>query len=207
MAEGGLEARLRKVEELATRTAQLTVVHDTQIRELATFMRTVQIKREHPWFAKLGEVDSAWRDSRARFLKDRDGAKVRGEDGPTSIGSKHLLLAATAIELFSSDAKTAGEVKSNLATRWQGQDTSNSRFLESDVKLFKWRVVRDSSSGILEFKLAEELQAMEAEMVRVIVAWGGIVKQGTAPRGPRVRDLEERLQRTWDRTGSGTRQG
>ena len=72
-------------------------------------------------------------------------------------------------------------------------------FLARDVKTVKYRQTRDGKHGILEFKLADELLAVETEMVRLMEADGGTVKNGTAARGQRVRDLQDKLEGTWDR--------
>ena len=60
------------------------------------------------------------------------------------------------------------------------------------IKVLKRRRTRDDKHRILEFKLTG-LSVMEEEIVRVLTHGGGIIKHGPAPRGERVRDLEDKL--------------
>ena len=64
-----------------------------------------------------------------------------------------------------------------------------------DIKLMKGRKTRDGKNGILEFNHTETMMDMEEELVRV--ANGGTLKTGPAPRGERVRELEDKLEGTW----------
>ena len=93
-------------------------------------------------------------------------------------------------------------MRESLTTRWKDADQETEEFLGMGVKIMKWRVTKDGKHGILEFKLTETLGEVEEEIIRVMGLAGGTVKTGPASRGERVRELEDKLEGTWERSRS-----
>ena len=122
-----------------------------------------------------------------------------------NLGNKHLVYGATLFEHIHADGQTRAETKKVLQDRWAGKDTTNPAFLEPDIEILKWKVTRDGKHGVLEFKLTEGLWKLEEEVVRVLTAHGGIVNNGPAARGERIRELQDKLEGTWDRRGRAGR--
>ena len=113
------------------------------------------------------------------------------------LGSKHLKLAHGMFEEMYAHPKIKPEIKTFLEQHWNETNQRTEDFLARDVNTMKWRVTKDGKSGIMEFKLAETLLEVEEEMIRLMEEDGGLVKTGTAARGQRVRDLQDKLEGTW----------
>ena len=102
------------------------------------------------------------------------------------------------------DGQTQAEIKQTMTERWQGAPTENSDFLQADVRICKWRLTRDGKHGLFEFRLADDMQHIEKEIIRVLVHSGATVKYGAGPKQTKVRDLEETLKDTWGRKDGAT---
>ena len=196
-----LETRLKEVEDLTRSMGQLTVIHDVRLRELGTMFRTIILKKDSPYNKRAAVVDAEWKELMQEYNKRR-----RDTGKTEEIGSKHLRLAANIFEEMYKDPQTSKDLKDKLQTHWQTCNKDSPDFLGPDVRVMKWRQTKDGKHGVLEFKLADTLSAVEEELIRVMVLSGGELKTGPAARGERVRDLERKLEGTWGkREGTGAR--
>ena len=171
-----------QVEELAVRTAQLVSIHDHRLRELGTLFRQVKMPVDGPYAKVLVKVDAEWRADKR--TKDK--------------GSKHLKLAVALFEAMYGGADISEGVRKTLAERWDGKDTSTPEFLGTDVRVMKWKALKDGKHGILEFALVPGLATVEGEMVRMLGGQPGATELvGTAVKGPQVREMEQMIEGTW----------
>ena len=189
-----IDKRLTEVEELAKSIGQLTVIHDVRLRELATLFRVMMVPQTSGFFKRCDTVDEKWKETMQSYHKRRK------ETGQTEeLGSKHLKLAQGMFEEMYAHASIKPQIKQFLAGHWKDADQDTEDFLAKDVKTMKWRQTKDAKHGIMEFKLADESLEVETELVRLMEEDGGTVKTGTAARGQRVRDLQDKLEGTWGR--------
>ena len=174
-----------QVEELAVRSAQVLSLHDVRLRELGTVLRKVKMPVNSQYGQGLVRVDLQWKSVRT--------------GGGKNEGSKHLRLASTVLEALYQSAPQ-GELKELLQKRWTNKDTSTPEFLGSDVRVMKWKTLKNGKDGVLEFMLVPELAVVEQELLRVLVAQAGAVELfGTETKGPQIREVEEMIEGTWGR--------
>ena len=188
-----IQTTLRLLEARTKVIGQVTLIHDARIRELETLLHTVQLPVDGVYGKNLTEADKEWKGKRTNYY----AAKKQGSEVATNVGSKHLTIAAVLLNIVHQDPQTTQTVKDRLSARWVDANTETTDFLTDDVRIAKWRVTRDGKSGILEFRLTDELADVEAEIKRVLIANGGRVKNGPAPRGSKVRELDEMMEGTW----------
>ena len=195
--------RLREVEETQTVTGQLVVVHDNRLRELGTLFRALLVPEGSSFTKAMDGVDTEWKGLNKAYKERR-----RNGGDTERLGNKHLKLGLQLLEELNQDPATNESVREFLVKRWEGKDTRTPEFLGPDVRIVKWRRTRDGRHGVLEFKLTEALAVVEEEIVRVLTEkHGATLCSGPDSRGRRVRDLEDRLEGTWDTgaRGSGRR--
>ena len=171
------------LDELIIRTAQVTSVHDIELRELKTMYRRVTVGANSGYGTVLREVDEAWK-------RDRGAGRPLG-------ASKHVRLAVALLGKIHEDPKTSGEVKTKLEEVFGNVDGSRDEGVAQWLQVVKWRTFKGDREGILEFKLVPELGTVEGEIVRVLTEHGGKVKTTPEPKGPMVRRVDELLEGTW----------
>ena len=194
-----LQQTVEWLEHTTVTMGQLAIIHDTRIRELETLINTVQIPVKNAYAEALNKTDKGWKDKRKSMYERKQTGT-----GAEQIGSKHLQLGAVLLQSIYEDTQTQQETKRLLAERWHGAKTDTPDFLEGDIRICKWRLARDEKSGILDFKLADDLQQVEKEIIRVLVHSGAKVKHGAGPRQTKVRELEEAMQGTWGGKGGSS---
>ena len=175
-----------QVESLAVRTAQVLSLHDIRLRELSTQFRRIRMPLVSPYGKVLVEVDTRWKAVR------KEGNKLEG--------SKHLKLAAVVLELLYQSTPEGHELRKALAERWAGRDTSTPEFLGTDVRVMKWRALKNGREGVLEFLLVPELAYVEREIVQALAAQAGAAELfGTESKGTQIREVETMIEGTWRR--------
>ena len=187
-----LRQTVARLEQTTITMGQLTIIHDTRLRELETLIHTLQIPIKNTYAELLDKEDKTWKDKRKTMYAARSNGGT-----PDNIGSKHLQLGAVLLHTIHADPQTQAEIKQTMEVRWQGAATATSDFLIADVRICKWRVTRDGKHGILEFRLADDMMHIEKEIIRVLVHSGAAVKYGAGPKQTKVRELEETLKDTW----------
>ena len=174
----------KEVEELAVRTAQMVSIHDVRIRVLSTMFSKVRFPVDSEYGKKLMKVDAEW--------------KARRTAGEDQGGSKNLRLAAVLLEAVYASGQLNEAATKMLKERWEGKDTSTPEFLGTDVRVMKWKPLKNGKDGILEFSMVPGLAVVEEEMVRVLSAVPGATELvGTESKGPQIRAMEEMIEGTW----------
>ena len=148
------------LDEFIIRTAQVTSVHDIELRELKTMYRRVTMGANSNYGTVLREVDENWK-------RDRGSGRPLG-------ASKHVRLAVALLGKIHEDPKTSGEVKAKLEEVFGNVDGSRDEGVAQWLQVVKWRTFKGDREGILEFKLVPELGTVEGEIVRVLVEHGGV---------------------------------
>ena len=177
---------MQQVEELAVRTAQVLSLHDVRLRELSTMLRRVRLPVGSAYGKAMVDVDTKWKAVR------KDGGKHEG--------SKHLRLAAVLLEMLYQTTQDGDETRKVLTERWSGKDTSTPEFLGTDVRVMKWRTLKNGKEGVLEFMMVPELAFVERELLRVLTGVQGAQEMfGLESKGPQIREVEEMIEGTWRR--------
>ena len=185
-AGGQYGMTIADVENLAVRTAQVLSIHDVRLREFGTMTRRVKLPVASEYGKLLSDVDGKWKTTR--------------REGGTLEGSKHLKLAAVMLEKLYHDLGEGDEVKVLLGARWNGKDTSTPAFLGTDVRVVKWRTLKNKREGVIEFMLVPELAVVERTLLRVLTAVAGAEElTGMEAKGPQIREVETLLEGTWRR--------
>ena len=185
-AGGQYGLTVAQVEELAVRTAQVLSLHDVRLREFGTITRRVKLPLASAYGKILSEVDGKWKTTR--------------RDGGTLDGSKHLKLAVVMLERLHQGLAEGDEIKTLLETRWHGKDTTSPAFLGTDVRVVKWKTLKNKREGVVEFMLVPELAEVERTLLRVLTAESGAEElTGMESKGPQVREVESLLEGTWRR--------
>ena len=65
------------------------------------------------------------------------------------------------------------------------------------VQLMKWRTFSGKQDGALEFSFAPNARDVDTILTKLLIQNGGRETQGTAPRGPAIRKIDERISDTW----------
>ena len=159
-----LQQTVERLEQTTITMGQLTIIHDTRLRELETLTHTVQIPARNTYAEALDKTDKGWKDKRKSMYALRAGGSAT-----ENIGSKHLQLGAVLLHTIHADAQTQADIKQTMTERWQGAATGTSDFLASDIRVCKWRLTRDGKRGILEFRLSDDMHHVEKEIIRVLV--------------------------------------
>ena len=119
------------------------------------------------------------------------------------------MIGAVLLQQLILDRSTREVTRDALNARYRTADKSTTEFLAMDIRIAKWHVFKEGGHGGLEIKLAPDMAETEAELTRVMVESGAKVFTNLAPRAPRVRELDTRLQGTWrgpdNSGGSGAR--
>ena len=185
-AGGQYGMTIADVENLAVRTAQVLSIHDVRLREFGTMTRRVKLPVNSEYGKLLSEVDGRWKTTR--------------REGGTLEGSKHLKLASVMLEKLYHGLAEGDEVKVLLGARWNGKDTSTPAFLGTDVRVVKWRTLKNKREGVIEFMLVPELAVVERTLLRVLVAEPGAEElTGMEAKGPQIREVETLIEGTWRR--------
>ena len=180
-----------EMQSLLVRTAQVVSIHDVRLRELAATVPQVRIPMGTVYAKQVAAADAEWKGRLADYQKARSSG-----ESPTSVGSKHLFVAMETLKVMYEDTAMKPEVREMLGKMFTGDAVSEDA-LARHVSIMKWRVERSGKNGILEFKFQDSLKVVEAELVRLLEHHGGTLLVGMAPKGQRVRELDEMLENTW----------
>ena len=74
------------------------------------------------------------------------------------------------------------------------------------VHMMKWRVFSGGKDGALEVLCAHHARKLEAIMVKLLARNNGNFTQWTAPKGPIIRKIEDKIANTWRPTTRGDRE-
>ena len=174
----------RETDELIVQVAQMVSIHDQQIRELqACTYRKIILPATGKYGKSFIEVDTKWK-------------RERGEGGKGAMGSKHLRLAVALLNGIYDDHQLSEEAKRVLDTHFTDMDLQTDD-LGQIIQMMKWRTFQGNKDGALEFSLAPHAREAEAIIVQLLKQNNGKETQGTAPRGPAIRDIDERIRDTW----------
>ena len=172
------------MDELTVRMAQMASMHDQRLRELeAAVMRKVIIPATGKYGKSFIEVDTKWK-------------RERGEGGKGAMGSKHLRLTVALLNGIYDDDQLSEEAKRVLNTHFTDMDLQTDD-LGQLIHMMKWRTSQGNKDGALEFSLAPHAREAEAILVQLLKQNNGRDTQGTAPRGPAIRNIDERISDTW----------
>ena len=176
-----------EMDELTVRVAQMVSMHDQRLRELeAVVMRKVIIPATGKYGKSFIEVDTKWKKGRCENCKG-------------AMGSKHLRLAIALLEQVYNDPQLGMDDKTALDEIFTGMDLRTGAM--GDIFLMmKWRAFNGGKDGPLEFYFAPRARDSETIMVKLLTNNGGKLSQGTAPRGPVIRKIDEKIANTWRHT-------
>ena len=185
--EGAYGMSRAEMDELTVRVAQMVSVHDQQIRELqACTYRKIIMSATGKYGESFIDVDTKWE-------------KDRGENSKGALGSKHCRLAIALITEVYSDQQLGSDEKKTFDELFTGMDLQTDA-LGKMIRMMKWRTFAGNKDGALELSFAPGARIAETIMVRLMTQNGGRESQGTAPRGPAIRKIDERITDTWRTT-------
>ena len=115
------------------------------------------------------------------------------------MGSKHLRLAIALITEVHNDQQLGMDEKKTLDTIFTDMDLHTDA-MGKIVLMMKWRAFTGNNDGALELSFAPRARDVDTIMVNMLTQNGGRVSQGTAPRGPAIRKIDERIADTWRKT-------
>ena len=191
--EGAYGMNRGELDELTVRVAQMVSMHDIQIRELqACIYRKIIMSATGKYGKNFVAVDAQWK-------------KDRGENSKGAMGSKHLRLAVALVVEAYQDQQMGADAKKTLDAVFANMDLETDA-LGTRVRIMKWRTFYGNSDGALEFAFAPEARDAEMVLVKLLTQNGGKESHGTAPRGPAIRKVDEKIADTWRRTQRADKQ-
>ena len=111
------------------------------------------------------------------------------------MGSKHLRLAVVLMEAAYGDPMLSDDGRKKIEDGFGGVNLDGDQ-LNTKVTVMKWRTFKGEKDGALEFSLAHDVRAVEAELVKLLTQNGGKEKHGPEPRGPGMRKVDEMIENT-----------
>ena len=112
------------------------------------------------------------------------------------MGSKHLRLAVVLMEEAYGDPMLSDDARKKIEDGFGGVNLDGGQ-LNTKVTVMKWRTFKGEKDGALEFSLAHDVRAVEAELVKLLTKNGGKEKHGPEPRGPGIRKVDELIEDAW----------
>ena len=123
----------------------------------------------------------------------------QGRERQGAMGSKHLRLAIALITVAYADEQLGAEARQKLDSHFTDLDL-RSDAMGQLAQLMKWRTFNGEQDGALELPFAPNARDVDTILTKLLLQNGGRDTQGTAPRGPAIRKIDERISDTWRKT-------